>query len=117
MTQKTPLDTAGFVSIESEHPTTAHADASNGVLFTHVKNGNIGDRSKRTFTLSWPTASHGLSRNVRDHWESNAHAAFKFNLAGGEEVDVIYKDSPRFQQRTATSTAITVTLEEALTID
>ena len=113
MTQKTALDTAGHVNISVKYPDVQHADASHGILLAHILNGNIGSRSIRQFSLSWSVASNGLARNVLDHWESNAHKAFKFNLAGGEEVDVIYQTAPQFQQRTATSTSITVTLEEA----
>lgn len=111
------LNSAGHVDIEPDQHFIDQSAAEDGVIFTHVRNGNIGDRAKRHFTLRWSPATLGLALGIRDHYRENAHKAFTVKLPGGQVVDAIYAGPPRVRQHTARAADVTVLLEEALITD
>lgn len=117
MTQNTVLDTAGFFDTAQVEHSVVQSLPADGIVHTHVRNGDLGNRMRRRFELRWQPATLSMTWEIRDHYTVNAHAAFVLNLPGGGAANVIYAEPPRIQQQTALSADVSVVLEEALITD
>lgn len=117
MTQRTVLDTAGFIDITRDESPVVQSAPTDGIVLTHVRNGDIGNRTRRTFTLRWAPATTSMAREIHDHYAANAHQTFELQVPGGGVADAIYLQPPQFQNRTSLAADVTVVLEEALSKD
>ena len=112
MAEQTVLDSAGFVDFDEVATPLVQSRPEQGIVHSHVRNGDLGSRTRRGITLRWQPCSYSTVRNILHHYNQYAHAPFDLQLPGGESVNVIYRGGPRVQRRSALSADVTVLVEE-----
>ncbi len=111
------LATAGTFAVEPFAMPTSQSDWRAGVLVTRAVNGNLGDRARRMFRLSWPMAPALAARALRAHYAANVNAPVDLDVPTTGVVKAMWWRPPRISMVVPGSVSMEAQLVEALITD